>query len=160
MSARNSLLGMGDGLADSEAKPDDAQFDVTAMIDVVSLMNIYFLVTFVGAALESGNLPPADHCSALDAESATILTVAAAAGWQKVDLYIGDGNTGTPISDPDEQVERIADVVSGAVKTGKLDVLFKADKEIRLRDMRRLAQAASREGGVLHFAVMERDKKP
>ena len=158
MSASSFLPGLSGLVEARSAKHDDAHFDVTAMIDVVSLMNIYFLVTFVGAAMGESNLPAADHCAPLDPESSIIFTVTAA-GWQKVVVYAGDGKQGPPIDDPDEQDERIGDLVSEAVKAGKLDVLFKADKDIRLRDMRRLAQAASREGGVLHFAVMERDRK-
>ncbi|HZL91762.1 MAG TPA: biopolymer transporter ExbD [Pirellulaceae bacterium] len=159
MSAHNSRLDLSDDeLMPPPPKHDDAMFDVTAMIDVVSLMNIYFLVTFVGAAMGEGNLPAADHCAPLDPESSTIITIVST-GFQKVDIYLGDGKKGTPVSDPEEQEEQIADLVSTSLKSGKNHVLLKADKDVRLRDMRRLALAASREGGVLHFSVMERDRK-
>ena len=43
----------------------NADFDITAMIDLVFMMNIYFLVTFIGAAMQEVNLPAADHCAPL-----------------------------------------------------------------------------------------------
>ena len=51
------------------------EFDITAMVDLVFMMNIYFLVTFVTVAM--GELEPAGRnaCTPLDAESAVILTL-------------------------------------------------------------------------------------
>ena len=42
---------------------DDARFDVTAMVDLVFMMNIFFLVTWVETALAEIDLPTARHCS-------------------------------------------------------------------------------------------------
>ena len=51
------------------------RFAVTAMIDLVTLMNIYFLITLsVGAAAEI-DLPRAKRSKPLDAEVATMITV-------------------------------------------------------------------------------------
>ena len=149
--------GLGGSLLSSTKKHDESEhsFDVTAMVDVVSLMNIYFLVTFVGAAMGLFDLPPAKHCKALDPDKATILTVLRGTG-DAIEVYFGDGKKGPPVESPDEQEQRIEEAVRTAVASGKPDVLFKADKLIRLRDMRRLARAASQEGATLHFAVEER----
>ena len=149
------LGGSGDSLLPPPTQHDDTHFDVTAMVDVVSLMNIYFLFTFVGAAMGLFDLPAAKHCKALDPDQATIITVIRGRG-DAVEVYMGDGKTGAPVATPEDQEERIADVVRTAISGGKSDVLFKADKSIRLRDMRRLARAASQEGSILHFSVEER----
>ena len=153
------LLGgsAGGGLLSPRAQHEENTFDVTAMVDVVSLMNIYFLVTFVGAAMGLFDLPPAMHCKALDPDKATIFTVLRGSG-ESIEVYMGDGKKGPAVVTPEEQEERIADNVRAGVTSGKADVLFKADKSIRLRDMRRLARAASQEGSVLHFSVEERVK--
>ena len=44
-------------------RPDSEppEFDITAMVDLVFMMNIYFLVTFVTVALGELNLPAAKH---------------------------------------------------------------------------------------------------
>jgi len=152
-----SVLG-GGGLVPPRPKQEDPSFDVTAMVDVVSLMNIYFMVTFVGIALTEANLPPASHGRALDADAATVITVVVGRGWQSVDVFLGDKEKGTPIVDEEEQREQIAQAVTAAIAEGKADVLIKADKTIRLRDMERVARAAAQEGASLHFAVMERRK--
>ena len=152
-----SALG-GGGLVPPRAKQEDPAFDVTAMVDVVSLMNIYFMVTFVGIALTEANLPPASHGRALDGDTATVITVVVGRGWQSVDVFLGDKEKGTPITDEQEQDEQIAQAVTAGLAEGKPDVLIKADKTIRLRDMQRVARAATQEGASLHFAVMERRK--
>ena len=51
----------------------DANFDVTAMIDLVFMMNIYFLVTTLGAAAGELNLPAAKHCVAADRETSVMV---------------------------------------------------------------------------------------
>jgi len=136
---------------------DDAHFDITAMIDLVFMMNIYFLVTFIGRTSEEINLPAAMHCAPLDGEMATVITVVASPDPQLVNVYLGGGVKGTPLTDPEQQAEQIAAAVERGVAAGKKSVLIKAEKNIKLREMGRLAAAASLEGVTLHLGVMEKD---
>jgi biopolymer transport protein ExbD len=136
---------------------EDAHFDITAMIDLVFMMNIYFLVTFIGRTLDEPNLPTAMHCAPLDGETATTITVLASPDPQLVNVYIGGGSKGTPLTDPDQQAEQIAAAVERGLAAGKKAVLIKAEKNIKLREMGRLAAAASLEGVTLHLGVMEKD---
>jgi biopolymer transport protein ExbD len=145
------------GLFPRQAKAADADFDITAMIDLVFMMNIYFLVTFVTAALGEINLPAANHAVPLDGDKATVITVLAGPDWKTVFVYLGDGKKGTPLVEPDDQATRIAAEVETAAARGKTAVLIKAEKGIRLREMKRIATAASREGMTLHIAIMEKD---
>jgi biopolymer transport protein ExbD len=135
----------------------DADFDITAMIDLVFMMNIYFLVTFVTAALGEINLPAANHAVPLDGDKATVITVLAGPDWKTVFVYLGDGKKGTPIVEPDDQATQVASAVEAAAARGKTAVLIKAEKGIRLREMKRIAGAAAREGMTLHIAIMEKD---
>jgi biopolymer transport protein ExbD len=135
----------------------DADFDITAMIDLVFMMNIYFLVLFIGASASEINLPAAIHCAPLDGDVATAFTVTAGPDAQTVNVFIGDKAAGTAITDPEQQAEQIAAAVERGVAAGKTDVLIKAEKSIRLRELGRLAAAASREGVQLHLGVMEKD---
>ena len=138
----------------------DPEFDITAMVDLVFMMNIFFLVTFVSSVLAEINLPAANHAVALDSEKATIVTVLAGPDWKTVLLYLGDGKKGTPIVEADDQATQIANLVEREAAQGKEAVLIKAEKGIRLREIKRIASAASREGMKLHIAIMEKDTSP
>ena len=135
----------------------DAEFDITAMIDLVFMMNIYFLVTFITVALGEINLPAANHATSLDGETAMVLTILAGPDARTVVVYLGDGKKGTPIMEADDQVTQIANLVEREAAAGKKAVLIKAEKGIRLREMKRISQAAAREGMTLHIAIMEKD---
>jgi biopolymer transport protein ExbD len=145
------------GLFPRQQRHADAEFDITAMIDLVFMMNIYFLVTFVTAALGEINLPAANHAVPLDGDKATVITVLAGPDWKTVFVYLGDGKKGTPIVEPEDQATQVASAVEAAAARGKTAVLIKAEKGIRLREMKRIAGAAAREGMTLHIAIMEKD---
>lgn len=145
------------GLIASKPPGEMPEFDITAMIDLVSLMNIYFLITLsVGSAAEI-DLPRAVRSKPLDADNATILTVLPGRDINSVVVYLGDGKEGKGMTDPTEQEEQIAAAVDAGLARQKTEVLIKAEKAIRLREMRRISAAASREGVTLNMAVWEKD---
>jgi len=145
------------GLFPRQQRHIDAEFDITAMVDLVFMMNIFFLVTFVSAVMGEINLPAADHAAPLDAELATTITVLPGHAWNTVDVYLGDGKKGNPLQDPEDQANQIAAAVESGAARGKKAVLIKAEKGIRLREINRIAAAATQEGVSLHIAVMEKD---
>jgi biopolymer transport protein ExbD len=147
----------GDGLFRRLHRAPDAEFDITAMIDLVFMMNIYFLVTFITVAMGEINLPAASHAAALDRDKATVVTVLAGPDWRTVFVYLGEGKKGTPIMEADDQVTQIANEVERAAAQGKTAVLIKAEKGIRLREIKRIAGAAAREGMTLHIAIIEKE---
>jgi len=149
-----------DGMPAAIGKHDDAEFDITAMIDLVFMMNIYFLVTFITAAMGGLELPTANHCFALDPETAVTITVAPGLDPQSVLVSIDGAADATPITNAAQQEERIAEAVAAGAQAGKKAVLIRAEKTIRLREMGRLAVAARHEGITLHLAVMEKDTAP
>jgi biopolymer transport protein ExbD len=134
---------------------DDAEFDITAMIDLVFMMNIYFLVTFLTAALGEVDLPTATHVAALDADTAQIVTLIGSLDGDSVTVHLGDGEVGEAITDVDLQTERIRDWVEQGAASGKKAVLIKAEKKVRLRELFRASTAAAVEGMKLHVAVLE-----
>jgi biopolymer transport protein ExbD len=134
------------------------EFDITAMVDLVFMMNIYFLVTFVTVALSGVDLPSASHVAPLDAESSVVLTVTGGRGTPVV-VYLGDRDKGEAIRDVGRQEERIRAAVERGLAEGKHDVLLKAERSMRLGDLFRISSAASSVEGVkLSVAVMEKDK--
>ena len=148
------------GLITPKPPGEMPEFDITAMIDLVSLMNIYFLITLsVGAAGEI-DLPRAVRSKALDAENATVLTVLQGRDASSVVVYLGDGKEGKAMTDPTEQEEQIAAAVDAGLARQKTEVLIKAEQDIRLREIQRISAAASREGVTLNMAVWEKDAKP
>jgi biopolymer transport protein ExbD len=149
-----------DGLIAHRAEYETPEFDITAMVDLVFMMNIYFLVTFVTVALGEMNLPSADHVAPLDAETAVILTIVRSLDGESVTVYLGSGDKGEPLDAGGEQAERIQAAVEEGVAGGKEAVLLKAEKNVRLADLFRIATAASVEGVKLHMAVLEKDVKP
>ncbi len=138
----------------------DVEFDVTAMVDLVFMMNIFFLVTFVGAALGSLDLPTAMHASALDGETATIISMVVGSDGLSAVVYLGDGKENAPIHDPAEQQRKIAEAVEKGAREGRTAVLIKAEKNVRLREIARISGAATRAGVTLHMAVREKDVAP
>lgn len=133
------------------------EFDITAMVDLVFMMNIYFLVTFVTVAMGGMNLPSADFCTPLDADTAVIVRIERTLDGESANVYLGDGDKGEPLADNAEQERLIHAAVEEGVAGGKTAVLLKADRNVRLSDMFRIATAASVEGIKLHVAVLERD---
>lgn len=147
-----------DELIPRQVDREPPEFDITAMVDLVFMMNIYFLVTFVTVSLSQVDLPSASHVAPLDADTSVILTVVGG-GDQPAVVYLGDREKGTPIRGALRQEERVRIAVEEGVDAGKHEVLLKAEKKVRLGDLFRISAAASAVEGVkLNVAVMEKDK--
>jgi biopolymer transport protein ExbD len=159
-------LGLGntgfDELIMRQPHREPPEFDITAMVDLVFMMNIYFLVTFVGAS--ALNLPAAKHVVALDADEAVIFTVTRSLDGKGATLYVGDGSDSAPINDVAEQQRRIQAAVEEGVGAGKKYVLMKAERKVRMADFFRISALAVAPVGdsgtrlTLHDAVMEKDE--
>ena len=142
-------------------RPDEEmpEFDITAMVDLVFMMNIYFLVTFITVAMGEMNLPSADHASALDADTAVILSLVRSLDGESVTVFIGDGDEGEAITDPAQQEQRVTAAIEEGVAAGKIAVLLKAETKVRLADMFRISSLVAGQDLKLHVAVLERDTK-
>ena len=149
-----------EGLVPRRSEYETPEFDITAMVDLVFMMNIYFLVTFVTVALGEMNLPSADHVSPLDAETAVVFTVVRSRDGESVNVYLGKDDKGEVLGEGAELVEGIQAVIEAGTAVGKDAVLLKAERNVRLADVFRVATAASVEGVKLHMAVLERDVEP
>jgi biopolymer transport protein ExbD len=133
------------------------EFDITAMVDLVFLMNLYFLVTFLTVALGEMALPPADHAVALDADTAVVLSLARSLDGQSVMVYLGDGQKGDAIEGVEEQEQRVQAAIEEGVAAGKSAVLLKAESKVRLADLFRISSLVSGHDLKLHVAVLERE---
>lgn len=147
-----------ESLAPRKSIQDDARFDITAMIDLVFMMNIYFLVTTVTAATMEIDLPTAKHCVATDPETATILTLIGNKDPSSFQVTISSSASGQPLTEREEQEREIRSAVENGVQDGKYTVLIKAERSVRLRDVARIASIATAvPKAELKVAVLEKE---
>ncbi|HWB11832.1 MAG TPA: biopolymer transporter ExbD [Pirellulales bacterium] len=137
-----------------KAKEDDAHFDITAMIDLVFMMNIFFMVTALTAALAEIALPEAEHCLPADADGAVVVTMVGTADGDPL-VYLADGERGAPL-DETQQARDIPAAIEQAIAAGHNTVIIKAEHNVRHKDVAHVARIASESDQVkLHLAVRE-----
>jgi biopolymer transport protein ExbD len=142
-----------DMLVPKKSLGDDARFDVTAMVDLVFMMNIFFLVTWAELARAEIDLPTVKHCKAAERELSIVFAITEGT---PPAYYLGDGPGGVSIS-PGELDQRVTTLVEDGVRDGKEIVLIKAEKGVLLRDVAHLASVATAvKGTKLMLAVIER----
>src|SRR6476646_2250715 len=107
-----------DQLFSRRLDPEPPEFDITAMVALVFMMNIYFLVTFVTVAMGELTLPTAKHVFALDDDSAAIFTGARSLDGKSGTLYTGDGKKSEAITEPAQQDKRVQEAVEQAKAAG------------------------------------------
>src|SRR5689334_9319531 len=145
------------GSAGSKSKAlEDAHFDVTPLVDLVFMMNIYFLVVWVVTALAEVNLPPAKHVVASDADSMVVLAMVNKDG--QTGVFVGDAGTDPPLTSPAEIDARVRRAVEDGAKENKEMVLIKAAREVKLRDLAKISSIVTSVSKMkIRLAVMEKD---
>ena len=136
----------------------EATFDITAMIDLVFMLNIFFLVTTVAAAQLEMDLPIVRHCLATDPEEAVMISLAANNA-QSVTVYLGDGGNGEGLTEPEDQTRAVQQAVEEGSRSGKRIILIRAEKSVKLKDVKRIGTAATRTitNMELRMAVIEKE---
>lgn len=133
---------------------DDAEFDITAMIDLVFLMNIYFMFLFINkSGGELPDMPMAAHAAPLELEETMTIVVMAGADPNYVGVKL-EGEEGE-FTDPGVQEEKINRAADAAQAAKKTKLLIKAQKAVKLREIQRIVAIAIRDEMTLHVAVME-----
>jgi biopolymer transport protein TolR len=139
---------------------EEAEMDITPMIDCTFLLLIFFLVTSRMNAETPIDLPPARHGGAVVMKESIVITVTKGEGDQ-AQVFKGD------TTNPDqllaganlvEQEENLARYVEQQANTSppKRFVLIKGAKGVKHRDVARVAKAAERaEVEQLYVAVLE-----
>jgi biopolymer transport protein ExbD len=145
------------GLMSRRTEEETPEFDITAMVDLVFLMNLYFLVTFLSVVMNKLALPPADHVSPLNTDTAVIVSLARSLDGESVTVYLGDDANPEPINDVAEQEERVKAAIEEGVAAGKTSVLLKAESKVRLADLFRISSLVSGHDLKLHVGVLERE---
>ncbi|ADB17384.1 Biopolymer transport protein ExbD/TolR [Pirellula staleyi DSM 6068] len=141
-------------------KVEEAEMDITPMIDCTFLLLIFFLVSSKMQAGEAIDLPPARHGSVAIVKESVILTVTKGPG-EIANVYKGDGTTpanlidGSTIAGQEAAIQAYVEE-QVALDPLKVNVLIKAEKGLKHRDVTRVARAAGQaEVPQLYVAVLE-----
>ena len=138
--------------------PLDNNLDMTPMIDVTFLLLIFFLVSSVPDVRAALDLPAAGHGVGVSRRQALVISVVPAADGRGVTVYLADGRLGDALPSGTEAQETLIHAAAeAAARVGTQQVLIKAEKNVRHRDVARLIRAASVDGISVNLAVMELD---
>ncbi|MBL9080746.1 MAG: biopolymer transporter ExbD [Planctomycetales bacterium] len=134
----------------------DNNLDITPMIDVTFLLLIFFLVAAVPDVQAAPELPTAQFGESVSQNKAVIITVAVGATPEEIRIFLGPAKSGTPLGgSPESQDEEIRRTVDTGKSSGKTEVIIKAERRVRHRDVARVMQAAAMEGMKIHLAVSD-----
>ncbi|TWU27254.1 ExbD/TolR family protein [Bythopirellula polymerisocia] len=140
------------------SRVEDAEMDITPMIDITFLLLIFFLVCSTPDQKTAIELPKAKYGKGVGERNSVIFTVSDE-GVDNAPIYLGDGKIDAArlSDDPDEQSDLIVEAVEkGRREENKENVLIKADRNVAYREVERVVKAASRvEGAKIYLAVME-----
>ena len=158
-SAAPNPLGTKGGIAPRRAAPGGGtDVDFTPMVDLVFMMNIYFLVTSLTAIAPDVDLPRAHVVVPVDEGKSTAIVVVVAPDGKTPIVTAGEEGKGK-LTDPDEQLEAVKKAVEKGVRENKGDIVLRAERAVKLRDVSRLAGAASKvDGAKLFVGVLETTK--
>lgn len=136
---------------------DEAEMDITPMIDITFLLLIFFLVASRPDDSNRIDLPQARYGRGVSQRESIIFSVTEG-GLDLAPVYLGNGRDPKNRLDGDAsaQADRIETEVRKAYNDGHPNVLIKAEKGVPHREVARVSGAASRVEGIrLHFAVLE-----
>ncbi len=136
----------------------DVEMDITPMIDMTFLLLIFFLVA---SKMDRGNelrLPEARNGTAVTEKTSAVLSLQSA-GTDRARLYLGERLVPEALvstGDPARDQEAIMDYVRRECSSGKTQVLIRAEKSVKHRDVDRIMKAIAGAADVPIFvAVLE-----
>ncbi len=139
---------------------EEADMDITPMIDITFLLLIFFLVCSTPDQKSSIELPSARHGKGVGEREAVIITLSDE-GADLAPVYLADGKIESARLPDDSQQQR--GLIEEALKKarqqeGKESVIIKADRNVASREVARIIKAVSAvEGTKIHLAVLESD---
>jgi biopolymer transport protein ExbD len=139
---------------------DSGDLDITPMIDITFLLLIFFLVASVPDYQTAVALPMARYGTGVSDKACVIFSVFDSKDKGPAEVYLGDGRKGDKLSaDAATQEQEIRQAVDQGLAEGRLNVLIKAERTARHREVSRVAAIAGRIDGVkgLFLAVKEGD---
>lgn len=139
---------------------DEAEMDITPMIDCTFLLLIFFLVTSQMRAQMPLELPVARHGKVVAEEDCIVLTVLQRRDG-RAEVYKGTSHAaedriqGTSDTDQDRAIALYVESQASGLRP-KRQVLIKAQRGLKQREVARVERAASQAAaGTLYVAVVE-----
>lgn len=149
--AKGSLA--GDTGVKKENSNDEAELDITPMIDVTFLLLIFFMVTSTMDQNKPANVPPAAHGVGADTKDAVIISIIADAGPGSERIILGDGSGGEETAN----MELVRRYVQAGLNEGKSLILIKADRDAKEGKVQEVFKALADFEGV-PFAIGVQDQ--
>jgi biopolymer transport protein ExbD len=144
---------LGGNAGIKKKKKDDAEFDITPMIDVVFLLLIFFMVSSTMDDQKAANVPPAVHGIGADANGATIVSVLAdGSGGARV--VLGDSTDGEEVVN----LDLVRRHVQARFNEGKELCIVKAERDVTEGKVQEVLKVLIDIEG-LRFAVGVQDPK-
>jgi biopolymer transport protein ExbD len=148
----------------------EGDLDITPMIDITFLLLIFFIVASRVQQSSTATLPPARYGEGVSTKTAAILTVIPGPG-AHASVFKGDTTADTArvkAKDLTDQEREIADYIEQQFAgdppevAPKEHVLIKAARDVRSREVSRVARAAAKANTSqkiqMHFAVRETEQ--
>ncbi|MEZ6097625.1 MAG: biopolymer transporter ExbD [Pirellulaceae bacterium] len=141
---------------------DDGDMDITPMIDITFLLLIFFIVASHMDANSQVELPPARHADAVTAKNAVIVTMSTGNG-DVAQIYLGDGvddNTLVRTDSPQDQEAAVTEFIDQQMHgaTPKENVILKASRNVKSREVSRIARVVGSVADDVHFYVAVLDE--
>lgn len=120
---------------------EDAHFDVTPLVDLVFMMNIYFMIVWIMISLAEVDLPAAKHVVASDKDNMVVFALVDKGTGPIV--FLGEAESSPPITSPAEIELRVRRAVEEGAARGAELVLIRAEKKVKLRDLARVSSVVN-----------------
>lgn len=130
----------------------DEELDLTPLIDVAFLLQIFFMITSTIAMAGAIAMPEAKHGIAPDLTKGIVMTVYHTEGGPE--LYLADGKGKNGVA----QLTDIPGYVREQMDNGHNIILIKADKAVASGFVEDVARAASQVEGIERYLVGVMDK--
>ena len=150
-----SVAGSGSVFPDADggfSKPrskDEAELDITPMIDVTFLLLIFFMVTSTMQAEKDLQVPVAKHGVGVDTSDAMIVSVLS--DEPSYTILLGDGEG------PEASVAEVTAFVEEGLRENREHVIIKADRDVPHGTVQEVAKAVTAVEGI-SFSIGVRDQ--
>lgn len=133
----------------------ESDLDFTPLIDVVFLLLVFFMYSAALNRQAEVDMPIARRGTGVDPAYATIVTIFAADSPEAEDrIVLGDGGDGE--EKPRGSLDDVRRLVEEGVRSGKFDVVVKAERNVRHRAVLEVARVVNEvDGAKLSVAVRE-----
>lgn len=133
---------------------EEADLDITPMIDVVFLLLIFFMVTSTMDDQKTANVPPAEHGVGADTNKATLVSVIADPGGGVGRVILGDDPEGEEIVN----LDLVRRYVQAGFNDGKELCIIKAERDVKEGRVQEVLKVLADIDG-LKFAIGVQDVK-